>query len=426
MLDWSPDGDRLAIAGANQSAIRIVDVSWDETLVLRGHASGSWDVEFVSGDRLASVGQNGELRVWDVTPDGPPALHAVTPRSGSPFGLHVSPDGSELLVDTVGRTIERLSAESGELLAERTGQLVGSWPYVAPVSADWRLAASASGSDPSAVVLDPTTLTPHAAIPPLPVCTTPVAFSADGALLALDGRSVCAVGNWIGPFEPPPGADLRNRVIEVDSGREVLDLGVEEIGTMTFNPSGEFVAGRYLAVIVEFERLDLYDVAERRLIATLPVPDLLFGLAFDPSGQRLVGSTGSGRIWVLDLVALVGGASAEEAILLDQVADDGSLSNIAVSADGTLATAGLGDRVKLWDLSSGALLIELRTNPTQGGTSVAFGPDGSYLMYTDGDVVRRYDRDTGELVRLARSLLTRELTSDECRRYLDSECPSVD
>ena len=40
-----------------------------------------------AGERLASVGQNGELRVWDVTPDGPPALRAVTPRSGTPWDV---------------------------------------------------------------------------------------------------------------------------------------------------------------------------------------------------------------------------------------------------------------------------------------------------------------------------------------------------
>ena len=41
----------------------------------------------------------------------------------------------------------------------------------------------------------------------------------------------------------------------------------------------------------------------------------------------------------------------------------------------------------------------------------------------DGVVIRRYDLDTDELVRRARSLLTRELTADECRQYLDAECP---
>ncbi len=368
-LEWTPDGARLAIAGANQNAIRIIDVtSGQEPLVLRGHDSGSWDVGFIGGgERLASVGQNGELRVWDVTPDGPLALRAVTPRSGTPWDLNLSPDGSELLVATSGRAIERLSTDTNELLAERAGQMVGQWPYAAPVSPDWRLASSVDNSDGSGAVLDAATLTPHPMLPALPDCTSPLAFSPDGALLALDGTSLCAVGNFIGPFEPPAGADLRNRVIDVDSGREVLDLGVEEVPKVVFNPGGGFAAGRYLAVNVEFQRIDLYDLAERRLIVSMPVPDGVTGLTFDTTGQRLIGGTTGGRVWALDLAALIEGTPAEDAIVLDQVVDDGSITDLEVSSDGTLAIAGLGDRIKLFDLSTGELLLELRVQQTPGG-----------------------------------------------------------
>ena len=77
------------LAGGNPSPIRILDVSsGEDALVLRGHDSGSWDAGFIGdGERLASVGHDGELRVWDVTPDGPPALGAVAPRSGPPWDL---------------------------------------------------------------------------------------------------------------------------------------------------------------------------------------------------------------------------------------------------------------------------------------------------------------------------------------------------
>ena len=80
-LDWSADGTLLSLAGGNSSPIRIFDPgTGEEVLILRGHASGSWDAEFIDdGARLASVGYDGELRVWDTTPDGPPALHAVAP-----------------------------------------------------------------------------------------------------------------------------------------------------------------------------------------------------------------------------------------------------------------------------------------------------------------------------------------------------------
>ena len=130
-------------------AIRVFDVSSGaDPLVLSGHESGSWDAEFIGdGDRLASVGQSGELRVWDVSTDGPAALGAIAPASGSPWSVDFSPDGNEVLVGTSGQTIERLSTETGERLAERDAQLVGRLPYWAPVSADGRFVASTNETD---------------------------------------------------------------------------------------------------------------------------------------------------------------------------------------------------------------------------------------------------------------------------------------
>ncbi len=153
-----------------------------------------------------------------------------------------------------------------------------------------------------------------------------------------------------------------------------------------------------------------------------PVPDAQFTTEFDPTGRWLVGATSAGRIWVLDLAAVVAGTPAEDAIVLDWVAHEGGIPDIAISADGTLATTGFGEEVKLWNLSTGEVLLELRTAPAQGQSTIAFSPDGSYLLYSDGDLVRKYLRDTDELVALAEGLLTRDFTDDECRQYLDAEC----
>ena len=75
----------------------------------------------------------------------------------------------------------------------------------------------------------------------LPPCTSVKAFSPDSSLVLLNGIGVCNE-------DPPPGAELRSRVVEVESGREVLDLGETECTPAEFNPGGEFPAGRYLAV----------------------------------------------------------------------------------------------------------------------------------------------------------------------------------
>ncbi len=112
-LDWSPKGDRLAIAGSNQSPIRVVDpATGDEAMVLRGHESGSWDVAFTAGgDRLVSGAAAGGLRVWDVTDDGAAALRALAPESGYPFAVQFSPDGSEMVAFTREGAMERIGME---------------------------------------------------------------------------------------------------------------------------------------------------------------------------------------------------------------------------------------------------------------------------------------------------------------------------
>ena len=104
-------------------------------------------------------------------------------------------------------------------------------------------------------------------------------------------------------------------------------------------------------------------------------------------------------------------------------AHDGSIVSLDISANGTLATVGLGEEVRLWNFSTGELLVELQTHPPAGLATLAFSPDGSYLLYTDGNVLRRYHLDTNDLVRLAGSLVTRDLTPQECAAFLIADCP---
>ena len=89
-------------------------------------------------------------------------------------------------------------------------------------------------------------------------------FSSDGTLLALDGRQLCLPEFTSVSFDAPAGAELRSRIIDVSSGREVLDLGEEIVAEVLFNPQGVFAADRYVAVNVDLTRLDLYDVVDGR------------------------------------------------------------------------------------------------------------------------------------------------------------------
>ena len=72
VVDWSPDGERLAIGSGNQGPVRVVDVSPGRTSwCCVGTIEWGGRVAFVSDDRLASVG--GDLRVWNVSAAVPPS-----------------------------------------------------------------------------------------------------------------------------------------------------------------------------------------------------------------------------------------------------------------------------------------------------------------------------------------------------------------
>ena len=423
-VSWSPSGDRLAIAGSNQSTVRVVDAaSGRQLMALNGHVSGSWDVAFVgTGDRLASVGVAGGLRIWDVTDEGPPALGALIRGSTPPNRLQFSPDGAEMLVVTGDGAIERV-ATSGAVLASLPGQRAGLPTYSAVASPDWRRVASVSDEDGRTVIRDLATFQPVRTLAP---CDSPQAFSPDGSLLVLDGRGPCTV-DFTGAvqFQPTPDSVLRSRVIDVDSGSEVLDLGPRLVIGAAFNPAGQFRAGRYLAVNVDLHAIEIYDMDTRRMVASLDFgDDLDYALSFDPRGRWLSGGTANGRSWVMDLAAVAAGKSAHDALVFDQDDHKGGTSAKALSADGVLATVGVADGVvRLWRFSSGTPLVELRHAASTAAAPVAFSPDGQYMVYTDGIVLRRYLLHPDALIALARSRLTRTLTADECRRYLNrSSC----
>ncbi len=351
-IEWSPDGERLAVTGGNQGQVRIVDVaSGDDVLVLRGHIGNNSDVAFLGdGGRLASVAR--DLRIWDVTTDGPPEVGAIAPETGFVGVFEISGDGSEVVVSIQSGSAEFLSTKTGEALRPPLTDLMVGPFFTAPSPAGRLLAVNPS--DEQGAVLDRSSMTP---VMDLPDCASPRSFSPDGSLGLIDGM-FCTFPPGDPDFLPPPGADLRTRVVEVGSGNEVLDLSFDpdqEPGSApvdrsstngVFNPEGRFEAGRYLVVNINGVA-EVYDVVTgEHLTSLMSTPGGgLLALKFDPQGRWVAGANTGGRAWVLDLAAVVNGASAEEALLFDRITHDGS-TRVALHEDGILATA--GERRRGW------------------------------------------------------------------------------
>ncbi len=114
--------------------------------------------------------------------------------------------------------------------------------------------------------------------------------------------------------------------------------------------------------------------------------EIPLSLAFDPTGQYLATGGQNGHAWVVDVKALVGGASVEEAMVLFEEVGSGGVAQVALGPDGVLATAAHDPNIRLWDIHSGQMLHELAKTPDVP-RPVAFGPDGE-LLYIDGNMER--------------------------------------
>jgi WD40 repeat protein len=89
-----------------------------------------------------------------------------------------------------------------------------------------------------------------------------------------------------------------------------------------------------------------------------------------------------------------------------------------------VATSSVDGSSRIWDLNTGEELLNLtgHTSPVQG---IDFSPDGRYLATAGADgTVRVYLVSLQELMDMARSRLSRALTTQECQKFLHlPSCP---
>ena len=256
--------------------------------------------------------------------------------------------------------MERIATATGEVLGTLTDQKMWLPSYFPEASQDWSRVATVSAADGRTVVRDLRTLEPVAELPP---CASPIAMSADGSLLVVDGLGPCTDREWrlrassqhLSPCSGVAWSTSRR-------ARWCSTWASAYTSHAVFNPGGHFPAGRYLAVDVSNELVEIYDMDTLTLLTSFDFgDDSPFGVSFDPEGRFLAGGTADGHAWVLDLAAVVAGTAAADAMVFNETVHEGVNLGHALSADGLLATAGLSDgRVKLWDVSSRELLIELR------------------------------------------------------------------
>ena len=404
---YSVDGKRLATTSRDRT-VRVWDAATgEELLTLWGHKAPVYPVAFSSdGKHLATGDEAGVVRIWDIIPDQ--ELLTLTNPTGTEVGrILFSPDGSHLFVayeyTSSGGSfpgapgfIKVLNATTGEgvFTLPRPTIIVGEMA----VSPDGALLA-ASTRDPTPKVWDAATGREVLKLSGHTGNVFGIAFSPDGKRLATGSPE-----------------DNTAKVWDVATGEMLITLTGHEDGvfSVAFSPDGTRLA------TTSWDRTaKVWDLASGQVVSTLTGhTDDVNDVAFDPNGNFIATASrdGTARLW--------DPATGQELFTLS--GHTSTVSALNISPDGTrLATAGTDGTVKVWETATGVEVVTLPGNPT-----VAFSPDGTRLATgsrrpKEKGLLRLYLMKIEDLMALARSRVTRSLTTEECQKYLHVEaCPT--
>jgi WD40 repeat protein/serine/threonine protein kinase len=385
------------------------------------------DAEFNSDPTklsVATVGVDGLVRIWNEL------LGSELPARRVPYlfpTLASTPDGSryistahaialELVEILPGATVDVIDSATGQVLMSRP-VLTDAFQRFAAISDDGSLIAYAGPSgDVEVVTVDTGEV---ATIPDSVNWTDYLSFSSDAALLA--GAS--ADGS-IAVWDAASGARLQTMTGHGNSNDGPRTAaGSESIGSLAF--SERFTVNRVDDAVFHPVSTDVvsagYDGTVRRWDTTTGEGRVLHtfdylanSVAWSPDGSIIAAADLSGEVILLD---------PESGDVIRVLAPVSGAPELRFSPDGRfLAGSGPGDEAQLWDVESGAIVRRFKgaIYPT---TAVAFINGGAQLRVHSGEGVDRgYLLDSVDLVALARSEVSRELTEAECQQYLQRAC----